>query len=228
MQIARMRTALITQVRLRSTRLACKPLLPLPTYRTVIEEHLYRCRMVKGIDVLVAAISDDAGGDIIAQHIAWMTGSVHGDQAVKIIRGPEHDVLGRYLKAAEEVKADVIMRVTSDCPLIDPRVCEQVLEARADFDGYDYACNNQPPTYPHGLDCEAFTIEALRKADMFEKPELREHVTEWMRTASEIKRYNLAQNGADQHAIRLTLDTYEDYLVIWDEFKRLLANGEAL
>jgi spore coat polysaccharide biosynthesis protein SpsF (cytidylyltransferase family) len=228
MQIVGMRTACIVQARLASTRLPAKILLPLPNGRSVLEEVLYRCRLIKGIDVLVAAIADDDASDIVAKSIAWMTDKCFGDQAVKIIRGPEQDVLTRYLKAAEEVQAEIIMRVTSDCPLIDPRVCEQVLEARAEFQGYDYACNNQPPTYPHGLDCEAFTIEALRKADMFEKPELREHVTEWMRTASEIKRYNLAQNGADQHAIRLTLDTVEDYLAIRKEFDKRLADGSAL
>ena len=221
-----MKTAVIVQARLASTRLPGKVLFPLPTGRSVLEECLYRCRLINGIDVLVAAIADDLGSDIVAKSIAWMTDEkCFGDQAVKIIRGPEQDVLARYLKAAEEVQADIIMRVTSDCPLIDPRVCEQVLEARV---GYDYACNNQPSTFPHGLDCEAFTIEALRKADMFEKPELREHVTEWMRTASEIKRYNLARVGADEHATRLTLDTLEDYLAIRKEFEKRLADGSAL
>lgn len=222
-----MKTAAIVQARLFSKRLPCKILLPLQTGRLVIEEVLYRCRLIKGIDMVVCAVADDEGSDIVAQCIHWMTSDAFGDMAVRIIRGPQNDVLARYLRAAEEVQADVILRVTSDCPLIDPRVCEQVLAARVEFN-YDYACNNNPATYAKGLDCEAFTLEALRKADAVKDPANREHVTEWLRSAPEINRYNLARNGARQDHIRWTLDTADDYVVIRKRFDELLAAGEAL
>ena len=223
-----MKTACIVQARLGSKRLPAKILLPLPNYLSVLETCLTRCRLIKGIDVLVCAIADDEGSDIVADTIAWMTDTgAYGETAVRITRGPEEDVLKRYLMAAEEVGADVILRVTSDCPFIDPLLCEKVLETRAEFGGYDYVSNNDPPTFIHGLDCEAFTIEALRKADAHETDlESRQHVTEWLRTAPEINKYNVARIGGSQAHIRLTLDTLDDYIAIRAEFKRRLAAGE--
>ncbi len=104
-----------------------------------------------------------------------------------VFRGDEHDVLGRYLGAARAVDADVILRVTSDCPLIDPRLCAAVIEARADTQA-DYAANNMPRLFPHGLDCEAFTRAGLEQAasDATEAYD-REHVTPWLRRKPDLQ-----------------------------------------
>ena len=80
-----------------------------------------------------------------------------------MFRGAEADVLERYWRAAVWLRLDVILRVTADCPLLDPAVCADVLALRQSA-GADYACNNQPPSWPHGLDCEAFTFAALDRA----------------------------------------------------------------
>ena len=209
-----MTTACIIQARLGSTRLPAKVLLPLPTGRMVIEEVVFRCRQIGGVDIVVVAIPDTAENDIIAASLA--------SGRVRLVRGPEHDVLRRYVIAADAVKADVIMRVTSDCPLIDPAVCEQVLKCRADS-GLAYCCNNMPPTYPLGLDCEAFTIGMLRDADrQATRAEDREHVTPFMRRlVAGATSVNVASN-ANQSGVRWTLDTPEDYVAIWNEFDRRL------
>ena len=74
--------------------------------------------------------------------------------------GDEEDVLKRFYDAAIFMKADIIVRVTSDCPINFPIVNEKVIKLLIDND-LDYACNNNPPTFPHGLDCEVFTFNAL-------------------------------------------------------------------
>ena len=108
------------------------------------------------------------------------------------------------------VGADTVMRVTSDCPLIDPDICRLVLE-RLDQAGADYACNNNPPTWPHGLDCEAMTASVLYRADseahaLFD----REHVTPWIRRHPDVARVNVT--GPATHADwRWTLDYSADY-----------------
>jgi glutamate-1-semialdehyde 2,1-aminomutase/spore coat polysaccharide biosynthesis protein SpsF len=128
----------------------------------------------------------------------------------EICRGPENDLLARYTIAARAVNAHVIMRVTSDCPLIDPQICGSVLELRASEDA-DYVTNNMPPSFPHGLDCEAFTTEALAEADRSTRePYDREHVTPWLRRAPHLKRKNLHSGRAGLERHRWTVDYTED------------------
>src|ERR1041385_9116254 len=134
-------TAVIVQARLGSTRLPAKVLLPLPTGRTVLEEVLFRCKQIPGVGVVVCAIPESETphrdpGMIAKEWAALKALFVNApdmlaeralQQADVVVRGPEHDVLARYVKAAETVKADIIMQITADCPLIDPQVCGQVL-----------------------------------------------------------------------------------------------------
>lgn len=198
-----MTTAIIVQARVGSTRLPGKVLKPLGPH-SVLEEVLERCGAVPGCDVVVCAIPDNSEDDALIP-LAERAGA-------KVARGSAQDVLARYHAAAEMVGADVIMRVTSDCPLIDPQVCADVLALR-EANNADYACNNMPPSFPHGLDCEAFTADALRRAAAAAKePEEREHVTPWIRTHAELRRFNLANPqgaGAEQ---RWTLDYPADYV----------------
>jgi glutamate-1-semialdehyde 2,1-aminomutase/spore coat polysaccharide biosynthesis protein SpsF len=195
-------TAVIVQARVGSTRLPGKVLKPLAGH-TVLEEVLHRCRAIPGADQVVCAIPDLAEDDILIP-IAEKAGAT-------VVRGSANDVLARYRLAAEHVGADIIMRVTSDCPLIDPGLCGEVLKLRAQRQA-DYACNNMPPSFPHGLDCEAFTFEALMRADRAtSKADDREHVTPWLRKAHEIKRVSLQGPGGELAEQRWTLDYPEDY-----------------
>jgi spore coat polysaccharide biosynthesis protein SpsF len=103
------------------------------------------------------------------------------------------------------------MRVTSDCPLIDPVICSNLLRLREES-AADYACNNMPRTFPHGLDCEAFSVAALREAAAFSTEAAdREHVTPWLRRAEHLRRVNLSSHQAGISHHRWTLDYPEDF-----------------
>ena len=197
-----MTTAVIVQARMHSTRLPGKVLRELGG-KTVLHHVLRRCAAVEGCDLVVCAIPDRSDCQPIADE-AEAAGA-------RVVRGSETDVLDRYLKAARAVRADVVLRVTSDCPLIDPQVCGEVLALRA-REQADYACNNMPPSFPHGLDCEAFPISALERAalsatDAFD----REHVTPWLRRDTGVKRANLAAPTREFADQRWALDFPEDY-----------------
>jgi len=126
-------------------------------------------------------------------------------------RGSAEDVLARYAGAARLVEADVILRVTGDCPLIDPEICDRVIRLR-EATNADYVSNNMPRLYPHGLDCEVFTREAFERSDReATAPYDREHVTPWLRRHPELKRTSLIGPGWPAMQQRWTLDFPEDY-----------------
>ncbi len=195
------RVAIIVQARMASTRLPGKVLERLAG-ETVLSHVLRRCAMIEGGDVVCCAVPDGRESDVVAEE-ADRCGA-------KVFRGSEHDVLDRYHQAAMACGADVVMRVTSDCPLIDPAVCSRLLDLFRSS-GVDYASNNMPPSWPHGLDCEVFTVAALaRAARQARTPDAREHVTPWLRHEPHIKRANLAGPGGDVAAMRWTLDYPQD------------------
>ena len=207
-----MTTAIIVQARMGSTRLPGKVLLPLAGH-TVLEEVLRRCSAIPSADVVVCAIPEDASDDALVEPAA-RAGAV-------VARGSAGDVLQRYRRAADQVGADIVMRVTSDCPLIDPVLCGEVLALRA-ARGVDYAANNMPPGFPHGLDCEAFTAAALRRADDAARdPYQREHVTPWLRTHGSATRAALEGPGGEARDQRWTLDFPEDYAFLQAAFAAL-------
>ena len=163
--------------------------------------------MIKGVDVVCCAVPDSSESkDLIRE--AERAGAV-------VVCGDERDVLARYNQAAKALKADVIMRVTSDCPLIDPKICSKVLLA---LKGHEYASNNKPRRWPHGLDCEAFTREALTRAtERAVEDYHREHVTPWMRAYCK-QRHVL---GPGEESQRWTLDYPEDYIFLKALFEYL-------
>jgi spore coat polysaccharide biosynthesis protein SpsF len=213
------KTVAIIQARLASTRLFAKTLLPLPSGRSVLEEVVWRCREAKTVSQVVVAIPDTRECDILLNFTGGAT----------VVRGPEHDVLERYRRAAEITGADVIVRVTSDCPVIPPAMIDAVVSQRT-VHGLSYACNCLPPTWPLGYTCEAFTRSALmwHAANSHDR-ESREHVTAAMRRVvgnnrqyldermgnSPLKGVNLLCPYGDYSNIRWTLDTPADYVDIW-------------
>ncbi|MBL8711115.1 MAG: UDP-2,4-diacetamido-2,4,6-trideoxy-beta-L-altropyranose hydrolase [Rhodospirillaceae bacterium] len=206
------KTAIIVQARLGSSRLPGKILQEIGG-RSVLAHNIARLRDVPGTDVVVIATTDKPSDDPVAA-AAQAAGAT-------VFRGDEQDVLGRYLGAARLVEADVIMRVTSDCPLIDPDICGAVLALRATT-GADYAANNMPRLFPHGLDCEAFTRAALERAAVeTSEPYDREHVTPWLRRTPGLKRANLTGPGWPANQQRWTLDFPEDLAFFADLFAEL-------
>lgn len=195
--------AIIIQARMGSTRLPGKVLETLGN-ETVLWHVINRAKAVAGVGIVCCAIPDSASSDPVAIE-AVRCGAV-------VVRGDELDVLARYRKAAKEIGADVIMRVTSDCPLIDPSVCAEVLKL-VTSGAADYACNNMPPSFPHGLDCEAFTIAALERAvQEAQQPDEREHVTPWIRNCTDLKHLNISCSLDSLQHHRWTLDYPEDLL----------------
>jgi len=187
-------------------------MLPLNRH-TVIGEVLTRCWQIPHIDYVICTIP--VGDDALATEAMNYADVMHG---------PEHDVLQRYYIAATEIEADIIMRITADCPLLCPEMCgyimEELIEKRA-----DYASNVHPRTFPVGYDCECFTYRTLERAEEEAAQHQREHVTTWMLTAN-IKRHNVDTKWKMDG--RLTLDTEDDYRTICrafghEPYKRLSA-----
>jgi spore coat polysaccharide biosynthesis protein SpsF len=206
------KTACIVQARFGSTRLPGKVLEALGEV-PVLEHVLRRCRAIEGVDEVVCATVNGVDGDAVA--------ALADHLDVAVYRGPECDVLARYHGAAHAVGADIVMRVTSDCPLIDPELCAAVLKLRSEASA-DYAANNMPPSWPHGLDCEAFTIDALDEAaTTATAAEDHEHVTPWIRRNRAYHRVNLAGPGGDVTAQRWTLDYPEDLAFLRALYERL-------
>lgn len=193
--------AVIVQARFGSTRLRGKVLERL-NGQTVLAEVLGRCAAIDRADVVCCAVPDQPDSDPVAAAAA-AAGAV-------VFRGSEGDVLDRYCRAARHLGAEVVMRITSDCPLIDPQVCAAVLRLVSER-GYDYACNNLPPSWPHGLDCEAVTTAWLaRAAAEAAAPAEREHVTPFIRSHPGARRANLVGPGGTATLHRWTLDTGDD------------------
>ena len=124
--------------------------------------------------------------------------------------GSENDVLDRYYQAARVFRAKTIVRITADCPLLDPKVAGQVVRRFMKGD-CDYVCNSLPPTFPDGLDTEVFSVDALerswREADL---PSEREHVTPYIRKNPEKFRVVNVENDRDLSDMRWTVDEAKD------------------
>jgi spore coat polysaccharide biosynthesis protein SpsF (cytidylyltransferase family) len=194
-------TAILVQARTGSTRLPGKVLKSIGS-RTVFEEVIGRCLRVRGVDVVAASIPDLERDDVLVP-VAERAGAV-------VTRGSEGDVLARYVKSAKSVDADIVVRITSDCPLIDPEVVGALLELRA-RENADYASNALEPSYPVGLDCEAFTMEALLESERKAiKESEHEHVTPWLINAPHLKRANLHSGDPSLAKLRWVLDYPED------------------
>jgi glutamate-1-semialdehyde 2,1-aminomutase/spore coat polysaccharide biosynthesis protein SpsF len=214
-----MTTAVIVQARMGSSRLPGKVMQELGG-RTVLHHVLERCRMIPGADMVVCAVPDEAASAPLA--------AVAAECQSLVYRGSESDVLSRYLGAAQAAGATVVMRVTSDCPLIEPVVCGEVLKLR-NSEAADYAANNMPRSYPHGLDCEAFTAAALAEAHKTTRdPYDREHVTPWLRRAPHLKRVNLSSGQPSLERYRWTLDYPEDLAFFRAVFAALPAGSRGL
>lgn len=214
----------IVQARVGSTRLPGKVLLPLNGH-TVIEEVLARCHRIKGVDEVVLAIPANVANDDL-EHVGLTYGQVFRSRRWC----NENDVLGRYANCAEKHDADVVMRITGDCPLLCPELCGDVLQLFFEAEA-EYASNVDPPTFPKGFDCEVFNVDLLYQCNRIaNSPNAREHVTPLMREATHVRRVNLASPWKMEG--RCVLDTWEDYLVICAAFgcepgKRIRATGSA-
>jgi spore coat polysaccharide biosynthesis protein SpsF len=203
----------IVQARMGSTRLPGKVLMDLGG-ETVLARVVNRLRRASQNREIVIATSDSSNDDAIVRECDRLR--------VSCFRGSEHDVLERYWQAAEQFRCDVVVRVTSDCPLIDPDVVDEVTTACITKQA-DLACNEFPRTFPRGLDVEVLTIETLRRAQgMSDQSYQREHVTPVIYERPDLFSVISVQTEPDLSHYRWTLDTGEDLALIraiYDHFE---------
>lgn len=168
-----MRTVIIVQARMTSTRLPGKVLADLAG-RPMLGQELARLKRCRRAEEIVVATTTNATDDPVV--------ALAEREGVRWFRGDEHDVLSRYLGAARAARAEVVVRVTADCPLIEPTLVDEVVAALTG-DGparepADYASNIQRRTFPRGLDTEALYMDVLERVGRLGRTrEAREHVT---------------------------------------------------
>jgi spore coat polysaccharide biosynthesis protein SpsF len=199
---ARKRIVVIVQARMGSSRLPGKVMKRLGD-KTILAHCLDRCKTIPAITDIVCATVDTPDCDPIAREAERLGYSVY--------RGDERNVLSRYVGAARAAQADIVLRVTSDCPFIDPGVCGAVVKA-LQANSADFATNNAPPSFPHGLDVEVVTAQVLEASMLKELSQQdREHVMPAIRRDRALKKVNLALKApAGLEALRWTIDTPED------------------
>jgi len=193
-----MKIVAIIQARMGSTRLPGKVLMDLGG-ETVLARVLGRLQRAIMIDEIVVATIDSAADDAIIRECQRLE--------VSCFRGSEDDVLDRYYQAARMFAAEVVVRITSDCPVIDPDLVDETIGTFQVQCG-DYCSNSFPRTYPRGLDTEVFTMNALEQAwhnarRLYE----REHVTPYLYEHPELFRLVSHQGQTDYSEYRWTLDT---------------------
>ncbi len=196
-----MKVVAIIQARMGSTRLPGKVLKDLGG-ETVLARVVKRTRRATLLDEVVVATSILSADDAIVRECE--------DLKVACFRGDELDVLDRYYRAAQKFAAEAIVRITSDCPLIDPELIDATVRSSLDQEA-DYASNALVCTYPRGLDVEVFTADALGRAWSGAKEEYqRTHVTPYLyESPTSFKVVSIA-GQADHSKYRWTLDTTED------------------
>jgi len=196
---------IIVQARMQSTRLPKKVLmrvLDTPLLNFLIE----RLRRVRNAKNMLVATTKETDDEAIVQFC--------DKSGVQCYRGDENDVLDRYLQAAKAVDADPIIRITADCPLIDPEVVEQVIQVYLNHE-FDYVSNTLIRTYPRGMDTEVFSRKSLEVSAFHAKEQSeKEHVTLYLyRHPERFKLENVAcQKNLSKY--RLTVDTKEDFKLI--------------
>lgn len=203
-----MKIAVIVQARMTSTRLPGKVLIDV-CGKPMLAHQLARLRRMKEASEIVLATTGLSTDDPVV--------ALAEREGVRWFRGDEHDVLSRYAGATREVNADIVVRVTADCPLVDPEESDRVVRALRDApSGADYASNVIRRTYPRGLDTEVFHRDVLeRVVRLGRSREAREHVT-WV-INSEHPELFIRVSVEDQESnedLRWTVDTKEDLALV--------------
>jgi spore coat polysaccharide biosynthesis protein SpsF len=209
-----MKTLAIVQARMTSTRLPGKVLMPI-LGRPMLALQLERMRRAASLDGIVVATTTNASDEPIV--------ALCDREAVPCFRGSEHDVLSRYAGAAQAFGATTIVRVTSDCPLIEPVLIDQAVGIFYAAQGQlDYVSNMLEPRFPYGLAVEVLTREALEQAQRNAVQDAeREHVTPYIYWRAKQFRLKSVTCGEDLSHHRWTVDTPEDFELVSQIFAAL-------
>jgi spore coat polysaccharide biosynthesis protein SpsF len=207
----------IIQARMGSTRLPGKVLKDLEG-ETVLARVVNRLRSARLIEELLVATSNLPADDAILEECNRCV--------VPVFRGDENDVLDRYFRAAQSCRAEIVVRITSDCPLIDPDVTDKTIQAFI-HERPDYASNALIRTFPRGLDTEVMTVQALERAwHSAPQPYQRAHVTPYLYQNPNKFKILSVTNDTDYSSHRWTLDTPEDLKFIRAIYTRFKKRGD--
>ena len=222
----------IIQGRMSSSRLPGKILADI-SGQPMLSRVMIRASRAKTLDQIIFATTTDASDDPVAEYCDF--------SGISVTRGSQFDVLDRYYQTASQAKADVIIRITADCPVIDPDLIDDVVRAViSNQSSVDFVCNRLPPpyqrTYPIGLDIEACTFEALKKTwKEAKEPQHREHVMPYIYEGVQLSvisrqlsegtsasgfRVALLHHTTDFGDYRWTVDTPEDLEFIRQVYAR--------
>ena len=196
---------IICQARYASTRLPGKVLLTIRD-KPLLWYVLKRLELVKTPNQVIIATSTSSSNKPLLDYLK--------EYKINYYAGDENDVLDRFYQTAKRYNGEIIVRITSDCPLIDPTLVDQGLEIFLNSN-VDYLSNVHPPTFPDGYDIEIFTFKTLETS--WKNAELnseREHVTPYIYNNPKIFSIENFQNDKDLSNIRLTVDTKKDFSLI--------------
>lgn len=209
--------AAIVQARTGSTRLTNKVFKDL-CGKPLIWHIINRLKYSKKIDKIILATTQNENDNVLEE---WAI-----ENNIPCFRGSENDVLDRYYHSAQKFNVDTIVRITADDPFKDPQIIDDVISL---FVGekLDFAYNNNPPTFPEGLDTEVFSFDALEKAfnnstDPFE----REHVTQYFYRNPSIFSQACLKNSIDLSYLRWTIDTQQDWDMAEVVYNKLYPTNE--
>jgi len=209
----------VIQARMGASRLPGKVLKKIAG-KTLIEWIYYRLSFCKEVDQIVLATSVNSENDILEDHAK--------DINLACLRSSEDDLTTRYYDTAKFFKADAVVRICADCPLVDPSIVDRLVKIYREKQApVDFVCNNTPPTYPHGMDVEVISTKTLEKLDREVKdPLYREWLT--MTIIENPNEFKIVNVESDQNLrdIRLTVDYAEDLKLIEEIMTRLHKEGE--
>ncbi|MBN2189747.1 MAG: glycosyltransferase family protein [Candidatus Aureabacteria bacterium] len=204
----------VIQARTGSTRLPGKVLMDI-SGRPMLWHVVNRLKSCRELNEVVIATTTGKNDDVIEKYCR--------ENGIKFYRGSEDDVLDRYYRASMENGADIVVRITSDCPLIDPGVVDKVIrEYRKREESFDGACNTIERTYPRGLDTEVISFSALEKAHAgADRSYHREHVTTYIYEHPGIFNMLNVRNEEDLSPLRWTVDEEKDLQFVREIYTRL-------
>lgn len=230
-----MNIVVITQARLGSTRLPNKVLKTIGG-KSLLEIHVNRIQKAKTITKIIVATTDKPQDDHIESSMKKL--------GISVFRGSENDVLDRFYQTVKDIKPQLIVRLTSDCPLIDPELIDLIVIKTIE-NSVDYCSNTLLETFPDGQDIEVFTFKALEKAwEMAKLQSEREHVTPFIKNNSSFygkNKYtalNIPSDNEIYKDVRMTVDELEDFSMIkllinklgvsatWKNYADLYMNNE--
>ena len=197
--------SIIIQARLSSKRFPGKVLYKIGN-KTIIKILIERLNYAEGFSDIIFAIPNNKKNDKLDKYLKTI-------KKIKIYRGSENNVLSRYFNAAKKFNSDIIVRITADCPLIDPFMLTKIIN-HYKRNKYDYISNVRPRSFPDGLDIEVFSIKALKYAFENSRTKIdKEHVTKFMIRSKKVLKYNF-KNEKNFSKLRWTIDFKEDLLFL--------------